>query len=120
MESKAAELADLRTRLGARDAELSHWKQQFLIAHSLWASVQRSRSWKLLAPLRALRRLLAPHGCGARDLIPWQQLQPVVGAAGAWAATGEDAHFFVPCLFSAGWVRVRLQMTSAVGGRSWI
>src|SRR5437867_2970627 len=69
------ELADLRVRLATRDAELSRWRQQYLIVNSLWTSLQQSRLWKLSAPLRSLRRWSLPRGFDQDALIPWQQLQ---------------------------------------------
>src|SRR5262245_47206566 len=99
-----AELNDLRTRIAARDAELAHWRQQYLLVDSLWTSVQKSRSWKLAAPLRAGRQLLRPRGFDERDLIAWQQLEPAPRQApGTWSATGPDPQFFAPCLLPAGW-----------------
>lgn len=109
------ELADLQVRLAARDTELSRWRQQYLIADSLWASVQQSPGWRLTAPLRALRRWLAPRGFDGRALIPWQQLRQL--GPDAWRSHGPDPQFFVPCLLPAGWARLQLDLTCAVAGR---
>src|SRR5437879_5751423 len=100
------EIADLRIRLAVRDAELSRWRQQYLIVNSLWTMVQGSRAWKLMAPLRALRRWLGPRGFDESGLIAWQELQQL--GPGAWRALGSDPQFIVPCFLPAGWVRVQL------------
>jgi glycosyltransferase involved in cell wall biosynthesis len=114
----ADELARLHVRLAARDAAISHWRQQHLLVDSLWTSAQQSRWWQLAAPLRALRQLVSPRGFDERALIPWQQLDVVPGAAaGTWVSSGPDPQFVVPCLVPAGWARVRLKMASQVWGR---
>lgn len=110
------ELADLNIRLAARDAELSRWRQQYLIVESLWTALQRSRAWRLLAPLRMLRHWLAPRGFDEGALIPWQQLQQL--SADSWRSHGTDPQFFVPCLMPAGPVRLQLEMTSSTWGQS--
>ncbi len=109
------ELVDLRVRLATRDAELSRLRQQYLIANSLWKSLQQSRPWKLLTPLRGLRRWLSPRGFDQYALIPCQQLQWL--APGSWRARGSDPQFVVPCLLPAGWLQVQLHMSSATPAR---
>lgn len=109
------EIADLRVRIAARDAELSRWRQQYLLVDSLWTSLQGSWAWKMSAPLRAVRRWLAPRGFDHGALIPWQQLQQLDGET--WRAHGPDSQFVVPCLLPRGWVRLQLRMTSTVSGR---
>ena len=52
------------------------------------------------------------HALALHDLIPWQELEPVPGAApGTWRATGVDPQFRAVCHIPAGWVRIRLQMS---------
>jgi GT2 family glycosyltransferase len=98
--------------------ELSTWREQHTITHSLLTSITRSSSWRLLAPLRAVRHLLAPRGFDAGSLITWQQLEPLPDAlAGSWLSLDSDPQFLVPCWFPAGWARIRLKMTSPVQGR---
>jgi GT2 family glycosyltransferase len=64
-----------------------------------------------------LRRLFRPRGCTAADLIPAQQLEDMPGEhPGTWKATGPDPQFLAACHLPAGWVRLRLQMTSSVPG----
>ncbi|HXG08241.1 MAG TPA: glycosyltransferase family 2 protein [Gemmataceae bacterium] len=113
-----AQASALETNLLAQAAELDGCRKQHLISYSLLQGVTCSRSWRLLGPLRALRRLLRPRGFDARALIPWHQLEEVPEAPrGTWRATGPDPLFFVPCLLPAGWLRLRLKMTSAVQAR---
>ena len=107
----ALELAEERYR--RRDAEL-----RCLILKSFVDSVNDSGSWRLLAPLRALKNILRPHGLTAENLIPWNQLER--GEGGAWRATGHDPQFVVPCCLPAGWVRIRLAISGAARGRSEI
>jgi GT2 family glycosyltransferase len=108
---RKAETATLRE-------ELVSWRQQFTIAHSLLTSITRSGTWRLLAPLRAVRHLLAPRGFDARALLPWQQLEPLADAPPeTWLALGNDPQFLVPCWFPAGWVRFRLKLSSPAQGR---
>src|SRR4051794_39461976 len=84
----ALELAEERYR--RRDAEL-----RYLILKSFVDSVQESGSWRLLAPLRALKNMLRPRGLTADNLIPWNNLER--GENGEWRATGHDPQFVAPC-----------------------
>src|SRR5258706_13650812 len=70
-------------RFRRRDFEL-----RYLILKSFVDSVTESGSWKLLAPLRALKNMLRPRGFAATSLIPWNNLEPT--APGAWRSTGND------------------------------
>jgi len=70
-----------------------------------------------LQPLRALRRLVRPRGFGLADLMPWNQLDEVPNEPDRWISTGTDPQFLVPCCLPAGWLRIRLKMTSQVQGR---
>src|SRR5438128_6764489 len=100
-------------RFRRRDFEL-----RYIIAKSLLDSITQSRSWKLLAPLRALQNILRPRGFSAASLIPWNNLEQT--EPGAWRSTGNDPQFVVPCYLPAGWVRVRLDITGEARGRSEI
>jgi GT2 family glycosyltransferase len=103
---------------GAWQAEARDWRLQYLISHSFIQSLSRSRAWKLLRPLRAVRELLRPRGFSVNDLIAWQQLEPDREATpGTWVATGPSPYFVVPCVLPAGWLHVRLRMTTEVAGR---
>jgi GT2 family glycosyltransferase len=54
-------------------------------------------------------------------LIPWQQLEPVAGAApGTWRSRGVEPQFRRVCCLPSGWVRIRLQMASAARARAEI
>jgi GT2 family glycosyltransferase len=115
---RQAEAAALRSDCRGQGIELDGCRKQHLISYSLFKGVTSAWSWKLLEPLRALRRLLRPRGFDANALIPWWQLERVADSPpGTWRATGPDAQFFVPCLMQPGWFRLRLKMTSAVQGR---
>jgi GT2 family glycosyltransferase len=78
-------------------------------------SLETSGLNRITTPLRRLREMLRPRGFDAAALIPWRHLEPVADApAGTWRATAADPQFLVPCYLPAGWVRVRLRMTTAV------
>jgi GT2 family glycosyltransferase len=99
-------------------AEARDWQLQYLISRSFIQSLSQSRVWRMLRPLRAARDLLRPRGFGANDLIPWHHLEPDREApAGTWVATGASPYFIVPCVLPAGWLHVRLRMTTEVTGR---
>ncbi len=113
-----AEIVNLKSELAAREIELDHWRQRHHVLTSFRKSLAQSWSWKLLEPLRAVRRLLKPRGFDSTALIAWQQLEPGSdGPRGSWVSTGMDPQFVVPCLLPAGWARIRLRMKSAVQGR---
>ena len=67
----------------------------------------------------ALRcRTLRPRGFAEQALIPWNQLVRHPHDNGqTWFATGDNAHFVVPCHLPAVWLRLRLKLTSDVLGR---
>src|SRR5271156_3800358 len=109
--SPRAELARLRRLLAQAEAELSVARQQQLVLGSFVASVQRAWSWRLLAPLRALRWLVAPRGFDEHALIPWRDLK-WVARSGTWRATGDQPQFVVPCFFPAGWLGLRYALTT--------
>ena len=111
------EAASLQHELQERESELICLKEHTLIMNSMITSLTHSRSWRLLEPLRALRRLLKPRGFGLRDLMPWNQLDEVPNEPDRWMSTGTDPQFLVPCCLPAGWLRIRLKMTSQIQGR---
>jgi GT2 family glycosyltransferase len=89
-----------------------------LINHSFVQSLFHSAAWRLLRPLRAVRELLRPRGLSTNDLLAWHDLEPDREApAGTWVATGPSPYFIVPCVLPAGWLRLRLRMTTEVAGR---
>lgn len=104
-------LALAEERFRRRDFELRH-----LILKSMVDSVLESSSWKLLAPVRTLRHILAPRGFDTRHLIPWQDLEAT--EEGGWRSTGIDPQFVAPCYLPAGWVRIRLHLRGPARGRS--
>src|SRR5262249_37075102 len=54
------EVASLQHELDERESELTCLREHMLIMNSMITSLTQSRSWRLLEPLRALRRLLRP------------------------------------------------------------
>jgi GT2 family glycosyltransferase len=116
---------DLSDRDRLQPAEIEHWQAeahewrlQYLINHSFVQCLFRSPAWRLLRPLRAGRQLLRPRGFSVNDLIAWHDLEPDREApVGTWVATGPSPYFIVPCVLPAGWLRVRLRMTTEVAGR---
>ncbi len=114
--SSKGELARLRQLLAQAEAELSVARQQQLVLGSFVASVQRSWSWRLFAPMRALRWLVAPRGFDESALIPWRDLK-WVARSGTWRAIGDHPQFVVPCFFPAGWLRVRYALSTDTPSR---
>lgn len=111
------EATTLHRELEERESELICLKEHMLIMNSLITSLTDSRSWRMLEPLRALRRLLRPRGFGLPDLMPWNQLDEIPDEPNHWMSTGTDPQFLVPCCLPAGWLRIRLKMTSEIQGR---
>jgi GT2 family glycosyltransferase len=118
------EVRDLQAKLEVLENDLSEHKKRLTASYgrthvlqSYAESLTHSKAWKLLAPLRALRQALRPRGFDARALLPWQHLEPVPGEPTRWISTGDDPQFLVPCMLPAGWVRIRLKLTSKVEGR---
>lgn len=97
--------------LALRDAKNADHHARYYITSCLAESMRRSLSWRITAPLRALRRWLKPGCCGQHDLLAWSQVEPVTGVPGCWRPTGPAPRLIVPCCFPAGWLRVRLAAT---------
>lgn len=119
IEGQDAEIARLGYDLAGREEDLLLWRRQHMMLESHVHSLTHSKVWRLMAPLRLLRRVLRPRGLDETSLIPWNQLvrHPKVGGD-TWFVTGTDGHFIVPCYLPAGWIRIRLKMTSDVIGRA--
>ncbi len=118
LDVQEAQAAELRAELSARQADLVLWRSQHAMVYSYVQALSESGLWKLLAPLRGLRRTLRPRGFNAQALFPWNQLvQHPRDAGQTWFATGDNAHFIIPCHLPAGWLRLRLKMSSDVLGR---
>jgi len=58
-----------------------------------------------------------PRRVSATSLEPAQMLDQVPGAPGTWRALGNDPQFVARCRLPAGWVRIRLKMTSSARGK---
>jgi GT2 family glycosyltransferase len=98
--------------------DLNAQEMRFVVLNAYATALEESATWRLLEPIRWLRRLLRPKGFTAADLLPWRDLEPVPGAPrGTWEAVDEDPQFIVSCHLPAGWVRVRLKMHSPARGR---
>jgi len=111
--------ADHRADVAVLQGYLSAWLQRYVVLHSFVRSLHASRLWRLLEPLRGLRRCLRPRRFGAEALVPWQNLElDPQGPPGSWLATGAGAHFIVPCALPAGWLRVRLKMAGELSGQA--
>jgi GT2 family glycosyltransferase len=60
----------------------------------------------------------APAFIRLGQLLPAQQLEEVTdGAPGTWRSLGGDPQFTTTCALPAGWVRIRLRMTSTARGK---
>jgi GT2 family glycosyltransferase/glycosyltransferase involved in cell wall biosynthesis len=91
--------------------------QQSIALASFTESLFRSRFWSLLAPLRKIKELLRPVRFHAAALQPVNHLQRDKNAGPhTWEATGQAPRFLAPCLLPAGWLQIRLKMTSSVIG----
>ena len=111
------EVATLQRELQERETDLVGLNERFVILNSMVSSMAHSRFWRLLEPLRAVRRLFKPRGFGLNDLMPWNQVDEIPNEPNHWMSTGTDPQFLVPCCLPAGWLRIRLKMTSQVQGR---
>jgi GT2 family glycosyltransferase/predicted SAM-dependent methyltransferase len=111
------EVATLQRELQDRETDVVGLNERLVILDSMVSSMTNSRPWRLLEPLRALRRLLRPRGFGLNDLMPWNQVDEIPNEPNHWMSTGTDPQFLVPCCLPAGWLRIRLKMTSQVQGR---
>lgn len=111
------EVAILQRELQERETASIALNERLVILNSMVTSLERSRAWRLLEPLRAMRQLVRPRGFGLADLMPWNQLDEIPNEPNCWMSTGTDAQFLVPCCLPAGWLRIRLKMTSEVQGR---
>jgi GT2 family glycosyltransferase len=114
----AAEADTLRAIIETQKNEIHEYVRRTLVLRNYAEALDGSASWKLLAPLRWLRRQLRPRGFTAENLLPWVGLEPVADApSGTWRALHDDPQFLVCCYLPAGWVRVRLKIHSAARGQ---
>src|SRR5262249_23051164 len=91
---------------------------RFVVLNAYATALEESATWRLLEPIRSIRRLFRPKGFTAADLLPWRHLEPVAaGPPGTWEAVGDGPQFIVSCPLPAGWVRVRLKMRAPARGR---
>ncbi|MBY0527773.1 MAG: glycosyltransferase, partial [Gemmataceae bacterium] len=67
------------------------------------------------APVHTDVALSPPRRVTTAMLTPVQQLEAI--GTGEWRSTGSAPQFRAGCAFAAGWVRIRLRMTSDVRGR---
>ncbi len=98
--------ADLLRTLDQREAELTLTRQRLAIERNLNQGMIRSWSWRLLAPLRMLRRWVASRRYDRRQFLPIQQIEQPDPDLPHYESLGNDPQFLLPCVLPAGWVRV--------------
>jgi GT2 family glycosyltransferase len=113
----AAERDSLRAIIETQKQEIHEYVRRTLVLRNYAEALDESASWRLLAPLRWLRRQLRPRGFVAEHLIPWSGLEPVEGSVGTWKALHDDPQFLVSCYLPAGWLRVRLKIHAPARGQ---
>lgn len=121
----ATQRDDLLAQVTVLDEELAAARRTLISLsqrHMLWRafaeSATNSWSWRLLEPVRWLRSILRPMTVRRGDLIPFHNLVPADPTdVGRWTVGGADACFLAPCWLPAGWVNVRVRLTSAVLGQ---
>ncbi|HEY1381062.1 MAG TPA: glycosyltransferase family 2 protein [Gemmataceae bacterium] len=114
----AAEADTLRSIVETQKQEINDHVLRTLVLRNYADALDGSASWRLLAPLRWLRRQLRPRGFAAEHLLAWAGLEPVAEASpGTWKALHDDPRFIVSCYLPAGWVRVRLKMHAPARGQ---
>jgi GT2 family glycosyltransferase len=113
----AVEADTLRSIIESQKDEIHEYVRRTLVLRNYADALDGSASWRLLAPLRWLRRQLRPRGFTADHLLPWSGLEPVDGAPGTWQALHDDPQFLVCCYLPAGWVRVRLKLHAPARGQ---
>jgi len=118
LEDHRTDLSTLRAQFENCEASRDDFRQQVIVLRSFVQSLRGSRAWGLLAPLRAARRLLGSRGFDASALLPRRHLEPIAdGEPGEWVAIGPEPSFVAPCVLPAGWLSIRLAMTSEVPGK---
>ncbi|MEI7685146.1 MAG: glycosyltransferase [Planctomycetota bacterium] len=105
----------LRHAVDHRDDTIKDHVELDYVLQSFLRSVEGSRFWRWLQPLRGAVRWLRPIRFDAAALIPWRQIERTADAA-EFAVTGTSAHFLAPCLLPKGWLKVTLRMSSDTAG----
>src|SRR5207302_10673845 len=99
----AVEADTLRAIIESQKQEIHEYVRRTLVLRNYAEALDASASWRLLVPLRWLRRQVRPRGFSADNLLPWVGLEPVVDAApGTWRALHDDPQFLVCCYLPAG------------------
>lgn len=101
-----AESVPERERAEQVQAELQKTRQQLEIESNFAHGAAGSWSWRLLAPLRVMRRWVAPRRYGRQNLKVMADLEPIHAAEYQYRATTHDPQFLLPCTLPAGWIRV--------------
>jgi len=97
---------------------LTSQEMRYVLLNAYAKALEHAATWRVLEPVRFLRRLFRPRGFTAAELRPWRNLEPfAAGPPGTWEATDDDPQFIVSCHLPAGWVRVRLKMRSPARDR---
>jgi GT2 family glycosyltransferase/glycosyltransferase involved in cell wall biosynthesis len=114
LNERALEIRRLESELATHADEMLSWRRRQHTLYSYVQSLHGSRGWRLLS---GLTRLLRSRGFDRNALIPWSNLRGDERGA-AWHVTGPRAHFMVPCFLPAGWLRIRVRMTSDQVGKA--
>jgi GT2 family glycosyltransferase/SAM-dependent methyltransferase len=112
------EITRLQHQLVVLGGAINREQQHNAVVQRMFQVVAQSRSWRLMGILRSLRQLFQRRVIDASALLPRQDLLPLPeGPPGSWLACGPNPEFLIPCVLPAGWVRVRVRMTTTVQGR---
>src|SRR5205823_9942129 len=77
-EAEFAAVSDtLRTIIESQKQEIHEYALRTLVLRNYAEALDGSASWRLLAPLRWLRRQLRPRGFTGDHLLAWTGLEPV-------------------------------------------
>src|SRR4051812_16537589 len=57
--------------------DLNAQEMRFVVMNAYATALEESVTWRLLEPIRSVRRLPRPKGFTAADLLPWRHLEPV-------------------------------------------
>src|SRR5271166_5179002 len=102
-----------KTTLTSADVQRRAALQQVTVLQAFAGEVLRSRRWRFGGALAGLARLVRLPRLSAANLVPWQQLGSAgEGPAAHWESTGEKPQFLATGFIPAGWLRVRLRLSS--------
>jgi SAM-dependent methyltransferase len=105
-------------KLRACEAELLAFRRRQYILYAYVQSLRHSRVWKLMTMAWEAARFFRSRGFDQNTLIPWSGLELDPACPASWRVNRPDAHFIVPCHLPAGWLRIRLRLSSDRPGES--